>query len=87
MRKILLLALCLTGLSAAAEEKTIDISGDNTDKNYISYTKSISLPEADVVNVKMARYVNFSSTITGKGTLNLYAGGERCYLGTMGGKT
>ena len=87
MRKILLLALCLTGLSAAAEEKTIDISGDNTDKNYISYTKSISLPEADVVNVKMARYVYFSSTISGKGTLNLYAGGERCYLGTTGGKT
>lgn len=87
MRKILLLALCLTGLSAAAEEKTIDVSGDNTDKNYVSYSKSISLPETDVVNVKMARYVYFSSTISGKGTLNLYAGGERCYLGTTGGKT
>ena len=81
------MALCLTGLSATAEEKTIDISGDNSDKNYISYSKSISLPETDVVNVKMARYVYFSSTISGKGTLNLYAGGERCYLGTTGGKT
>lgn len=87
MRRIVLLALCLTGLSAVAEEKTIDISGDNSDKNYISYSKSISLPETDVVNVKMARYVYFSSTISGKGTLNLYAGGERCYLGTTGGKT
>lgn len=75
------------GLSAAAEEKTIDISGDNTDKNYISYNKTISLPETDVVNVKMGRYVYFSSTIKGSGTLNLYAGGERCYLGTTGGKT
>ncbi|MBR7029959.1 MAG: endo-1,4-beta-xylanase, partial [Prevotella sp.] len=87
MRKLVLLVFCLVGLSVAAEEKTIDISGDNTDKNYISYTKSISLPETDVVNVKMARYVYFSSTISGKGTLNLYAGGERCYLGTTGGKT
>ena len=81
------MALCLTGLSAAAEEKTIDISGDNTDKDYISYSKAIKLPETDVVNVKMGRYVYFSSTITGSGTLNLYAGGERCYLGTTGGKT
>ena len=74
-------------LSAAAEEQTIDISGDNTDKDYISYSKAISLPESDVVNVMMGRYVYFSSTITGSGTLNLYAGGERCYLGTTGGKT
>ena len=87
MRKTVLLALCLMGLSVVAKEKEIDISGNNTDKNYVSYTTSISLPEADVVNVKMARYVYFSSTITGKGTLNLYAGGERCYLGTSGGKT
>ena len=87
MRRIVLLTLCLMGLSAAAEENTIDISGDNTDKNYISYSKTISLPESDIVNVKMARYVYFSSTIKGSGTLNLYAGGERCYLGTTGGKT
>ena len=87
MRRIVLLALCLMGLSAAAEENTIDISGDNTDMNYISYSKTISLTESDVVNVKMARYAYFSSTIKGSGTLNLYAGGERCYLGTTGGKT
>lgn len=87
MRRIVLLTLCLMGLSAAAEENTIDISGDNTDKNYISYSKTISLTESDVVNVKMARYAYFSSTIKGSGTLNLYAGGERCYLGTTGGKT
>ena len=87
MRKTVLLVYCLMYLSAAAEEQTIDISGDNSDKNYISYSKSISLPETDVVNVKMGRYVYFSSTIKGSGTLNLYAGGERCYLGTTGGKT
>jgi hypothetical protein len=33
----------------------------------------------------MARYCYFSSTIAGKGTLNLYAGGERAYLGTEKG--
>ena len=34
----------------------------------------------------MARYCYFSSRIYGKGELNLYAGGERCYLGTEKGK-
>lgn len=64
-----------------AQERTIDISGDNTDKTYISYSTAISLPQGNVVNVMMARYCYFSSKITGSGVLNLYAGGERCYLG------
>ena len=74
-------------LTAVADDRTIDISGDNTSSDYISYSQSISLPATDVVHVKMGRYVYFSSTINGSGTLNLYAGGERCYLGTEKGKT
>lgn len=35
----------------------------------------------------LSRYCYFSSTITGTGQLNLYAGGERCYLGTAKGAT
>lgn len=85
MRLLSLLA-CLLSLSAAANERTIDISGNNTSSDYKSYSQSFSLPAADTVNVKMARYCYFSSTITGKGTLNLFAGGERCYLGTEKGK-
>ena len=74
-------------LGIAAEERTIDISGNNTSSDYKSYSQYISLPAGDVVNVKMARYCYFSSTISGSGVLNLYAGGERCYLGTEKGKT
>ena len=86
MRIPLLLCSLLFGLSAAAEERTIDISGDNTSSNYVTYNQYIYLPQSDIVNVKMARYVYFSSTISGSGVLNLYAGGERCYLGTEKGK-
>lgn len=87
MRKILILSLLANMyLPMAADEHTIDISGNNTSSSYVSYNQYISLPEGDTVNVKMARYVYFSSTITGSGTLNLYAGGERCYLGTEKGK-
>lgn len=71
--------------SVSAEERTIDISGDNTSSDYKSYSTSVAIPAGDIVNVKMARYCYFSSTVTGGGLLNLYGGGERCYLGTKSG--
>ena len=81
------LLLAMSSQSVSAEERTIDISGNNTSSSYKSYNTSISLPAGDIVNVKMARYCYFSSAITGSGVLNLYAGGERGYLGTEKGKT
>ena len=77
---IIALGLCLA-VAAHAEERTIDISGNNTSSEYKTYSSSISLPATDTVNVKMARYCYFSSTVSGQGLLNLYGGGERCYLG------
>ena len=76
----------LTMQSAAAEERVIDISGNNSSDNYRSYSTAVSIPAGDIVNVKMARYCYFSSTVTGSGRLNFYGGGERCYLGTESGK-
>ena len=66
---------------ANAENKTIDISGDNTDKTAKTYASALTIQQGDTVNVLMARYAYFSSTISGTGMLNLYAGGERGYLG------
>lgn len=81
MRKITSILCLLMSVSAFAQ-KTIDISGDNTSSSYVDYTDQISIAANKSVDVKMARYCHFSSTIVGKGTLNLYAGGDRCYLGT-----
>ena len=90
MKRFLLslsLVICHLPFSVAlATERTIDISGNNNSSNYKSYSQSFSLPASDIVNVKMARYCYFSSTINGAGRLNLYAGGERCYLGTEKGQ-
>lgn len=87
MRNTLLyIVMLMMSMGALAEERTIDVSGNNTSSDYKTYSQSISLPASDVVNVKLARYIYFSSTISGKGVLNLYAGGERCYLGTEKGK-
>lgn len=87
MKRILPTAMLAMALSTFAEERTIDISGNNTSSSYISYSTAFSVAQNNIVNVKMARYCYFSSTISGSGVLNLYAGGERYYLGTEKGKT
>ena len=63
----------------------LDISGDNTSSSYVSHSQAIRLPANDTLDVLMARYCYFSSPVTGAGVLRLYAGGERCYLGTAKG--
>lgn len=86
MNRILLSVMMLGMASVAfAQRDTIDISGNNTSSNYVSYDTYISLPDGKSLDVMMARYCYFSSTISGKGTLYLHAGGERCYLGTAKG--
>lgn len=86
-KELLTMILPLFMAHAGAQDQTIDISGDNTDKNYISYSENIYIGAGKTCDVKMARYCYFSSTVTGTGTMNLYAGGERCYLGTSKGAT
>ena len=68
-----------------AQNTVIDIrdgNGDNTDKSYITYDKAISVASGKTTDVKLARYCYLNSTVSGKGTINLYVGGERCWLGT-----
>lgn len=69
MKKNVFLTMVLSWLMmpVMAQVSTIDISGDNTDKSYVSYNQSISLPAGKVVDVKMARYCYFYPTITGSG--------------------
>ena len=77
----LLMLMALTPALAQTGNRTIDISGDNTDKTAKSYGTAFTLAEGDTVQVKMARYCYFSPKITGNGVLEFYAGGERGYLG------
>ena len=83
MKHLLVNLLVLAAwLPVSAEERTINIEGGSTSSSYATYSDYIWLPEEDIVNVKMPRYCYFNPTIDGNGVLNLYAGGERCYLGT-----
>ncbi|MBO4821656.1 MAG: endo-1,4-beta-xylanase [Prevotella sp.] len=85
-KKILSFVLTvLLSLPAMADHWTINFSGNNTSSDYKTYDSPITLKANDTVDVYMARYAYFNSRITGTGTLMLYAGGERCYLGTAKG--
>ena len=86
-KKLILLSLLALSQQSTvfAEERNIDISGNNSSNDYKSYSTALSIPAGDIVNVKMARYCYFSSDVTGSGVLNFYGGGERCYLGTKSG--
>ena len=75
------LLLLMAFTQANADNTTIDISGNNTDKTATSYATARTIQQGDTINVMMARYSYFSSKLTGTGVLNLYAGGERGYLG------
>ena len=86
MKKTLITtALLVVAVAMQAQNTVIDIrdgNGDNTDKSYITYDKAISVASGKTTDVKLARYCYLNSTVSGKGTINLYVGGERCWLGT-----
>ncbi|MBO7379166.1 MAG: endo-1,4-beta-xylanase [Bacteroidales bacterium] len=84
-KQIITIMMFVSCCALFAQHDTINISGNNTSSSYISYDNYISLPAGKITDVLMARYCYFSSTISGQGELNLYAGGERCYLGTAKG--
>lgn len=88
MKRIFLFSLIWMislSMSFAQQRDTIDFSGNNTSSDYKTYDAVISMPSSKTLDVLMARYSYFNSYITGRGTLNLHAGGERCYLGTAKG--
>lgn len=56
MKKILLALLCLSLVmeTHAQDDETIDISGNNTDKSYISYSTPVNIADGKTVNVRSA---------------------------------
>lgn len=82
---LLFLSMMMPAAASLAQNSPIDFSGNNTSSSYKSYDAPITVAAGSSQDVKMARYSYFNSKITGAGTLNLYAGGERSYLGTEKG--
>ena len=87
-KRLISLLAALPLLGAQAQNTVIDIrngNGNNSADNYITYSTTVSVAAGKTTDVKLARYCYLTSAVSGKGTINLYAGGERCYLGTKSG--
>lgn len=67
---------CLT-----AEGQTIDISGQNSSSSYVTYDTPLLVPAGQQITFLTSRYTYFNSKVQGEGTIHIYSGGERTYLG------
>ncbi len=57
----------------------------STSANYTKFATNINIPTETELNVYTSRYTYWMSNIIGSGTLNLYGGGERSYIGNEKG--
>lgn len=69
-----------------ADNNLVDICEKNTDKSYTVYETPILATEGKSLDLRTSRYTYWNSKVAGKGTINLYAGGERTYLGNKASK-
>lgn len=68
------------------ESQTLDLSGQNTSTTYKTYTTPTYIPKDTKLDFYTARYADIYAPFAGEGTLNIYSGGERTYLGEHSGK-
>lgn len=78
----LLTAILLSGV-AVASDNIIDFCKNTSD--YVSYENPISIATGTTTDVITSCYSYWMSTVTGNGNMNIYSGGNRCYLGNAKG--
>lgn len=64
-----------------AEGQTIDISGQNSSSSYVTYDTPLLVPADQQITFITSRYTYLNSKVEGAGTINIYSGGERTYIG------
>lgn len=80
-----LLTATLFASVAVAADNTVDFCKNNTANDYVTYSTAISVPAGKTTDVLTSRYSYWTSPVSGKGTINIYSGGERCFFGTAKG--
>lgn len=65
---------------------TLDYCSANTSSSYRTIGDNIFIPAGTTTNVRTSRYSEWTGKVAGEGTLNIYAGGERSYIGTQSSK-
>ena len=75
-------AALLSGVAVAADN-TINFCKNTSD--YVTYENAISIASGKTTDVITSCYSYWMSTVTGKGNMNIYSGGNRCFLGNAKG--
>lgn len=65
---------------------TLDYCVKNSSDSYKAISDNIYISAGQTVNVRTSRYSEWTGKVAGEGTLNIYAGGERSYVGTKSSK-
>lgn len=70
----------------ATDGQIFDYCVSNTSSSYKNMDESLYIPGGVTASVRTSRYSEWTGRLAGEGTLNIYAGGERCYIGTQSSK-
>ncbi|NPD93209.1 endo-1,4-beta-xylanase [Xylanibacter muris] len=70
----------------AEDGGTLDYCVNNTSSSYKNISDNIYIPGGQTLNVRTSRYSEWTGKVAGDGTLNIYSGGERSYIGTVSSK-
>ncbi|MBQ0018999.1 MAG: endo-1,4-beta-xylanase [Bacteroidales bacterium] len=89
-KKLLLLTIsALTGMANSATAQTVtevDSCRKNTSSSYVTLNQAFNIASTNTLRVYTSRYTDFNSTVSGKGALEIYSGGERTFIGTHDNK-
>lgn len=66
--------------------QVFDYCVNNSSSSYKNFDKSLYIPAGTTASVRTSRYSEWTGALAGAGTLNIYAGGERCYIGSQSSK-
>lgn len=70
----------------ATDGEVFNYCENNTSSSYKTISDDLYIPAGIAANVRTSRYTEWTGKVAGEGTLNIYAGGERCYIGTQSSK-
>ncbi|MBQ0073040.1 MAG: endo-1,4-beta-xylanase, partial [Prevotella sp.] len=68
------------------ESQELNICTKNTANTYAVYTTPTAIPEGTKLDIYTSRYTDLYAPFYGSGTMNIYSGGERTWLGEHNGR-
>lgn len=69
-----------------SDGEVLDLCVDNSASSYTTIGTDLMFPEGVTASVRGSRYTEWTGKVAGSGTLNIYSGGERFYIGTSKSK-